>query len=435
MKKLINQVVLAVLTGAVLMNAAGCGARKEEEVAVQSVASLSGMSAEIASDRYAGIVTSGKQQEIRRQEGRKIASVNVKAGDTVTEGQVLFTYDAQESQNNLDKAKLELEQLKNTLEAKTSQKKQLEADKKKAGADAQLEYTLQIQETDAAITEANYNISTKQKEIDTLKAWLKDLSVSAPFDGRIESDDSYDTSDSQSADLQGDEPQGSLTNLSSGAFIKIVNTDQVRVMGKVNEANIGDLSVDLPMIIRSRTDETKIWSGILSSVDTKSTLSDSSAAALGGGEGDGEMTNSSKYPFYVTIENPEGLMIGQHVYIDTDHGKADQEAKGLHLPSGYIEQVNAQPFVYAEGEDGRLEKRTVALGEYDSSDDSYPVTAGLDVSDYIAWPEKDMKLGAPCREQEDGTEETGSFSAAADSVYPAEEEAWSDMPADAPAQS
>ena len=62
-----------------------------------------------------------------------------------------------------------------------------------------------------------------------------------------------------------------------------------------------------------------------------------------------------------------GLMLGQHVTIEPDHGQATVK-DGIWLNSGWIVQEDdGSAYVWAAKEGGaKLEKRSVELGEYDS---------------------------------------------------------------------
>ncbi len=395
MKKNSFSQLAAVFTAGILtVSTVGCGSTKSEDaVPVQSAAVLAGITDVMQTDQYAGVVTSGKETQIMRQSDRKIAEVKVKAGDAVTKGQVLFTYDAEQAQNDLDKQRLELEQLQNTLTTKTEEKAQLEKDKAKAKAEEQLDYTLKIQEADTDISETNYNIGLKQKEIEKSETLLSDLDVRAPFDGRIESIASDDTGGYSYSGSGGTSDSGS-------EYMKLVQTDVVRVKGLLNEANMGMIGVDMPMIIRSRTDRSKTWSGTVSSMDTQgadTSDSDNSGMYYDGGSGN-EMTTSSNYAFYVTMEEPEGLLIGQHVYIEYDFGQTEQTGSDLRLPSGFILDADSNAYVWAEDGSGRLEKKNVTLGAYSEEDDTYPILEGLDAEDYIAFPDDSYEEGMLCVE-------------------------------------
>ncbi len=388
------------LSGILAGTFSGCGSESKEKdgVPVQSVSAVCGMTDAMQIDQYAGLVTNGKETQIKRQSDRKIAEVNVQVGDEVTKDQVLFTYDAEQAQNDLEKKRLELEQLQNTLKTKQEEKAQLERDKKKAKADEQLDYTLKIQEADTAISETNYNIGLKQKEIEKTAAILNDLQVRAPYDGKIESIAQLEDGGA-SYGYGGDD---SSSSSDSGVdFIKLVQTDVVRVKGKLNESNLGSISTEMPMIIRSRIDASKTWKGTVTAIDTKSAdSSDDNQQIIYGDSGDSEMTSSSNYAFYVTMENSDELMVGQHVYIEPDYGQADASEEEMRLPSAYIVSPDGGAFVWAEGKNGKLEKKAIKLGAYSEEDDTYPVLSGLSGEDYIAFPDAGYAEGMLCVESD-----------------------------------
>ena len=72
---------------------------------------------------------------------------------------------------------------------------------------------------------------------------------------------------------------------------------------------------------------------------------------------------SSKYPFYVTLEGDgEGLLMGQHVYIEPDYGQEDTQDENLiNLPSYFINDAEGKPWVWAQNSKGKLEKRSITL--------------------------------------------------------------------------
>ena len=49
----------------------------------------------------------------------------------------------------------------------------------------------------------------------------------------------------------------------------------------------------------------------------------------------------------------------------------------------YVADPDGKAFVWAENDKGKLEKRSVTLGDYDPELDAYPVLEGLSLSDYI----------------------------------------------------
>ncbi len=418
MKKKIMKSASVFICSAVMAGLmAGCGEQTGDDgVTVQSVASLCNMTEAMQIDQYAGIVTNGQETQVKRQADRKIANVAVKVGDMVQKDQVLFTYDADQAQNDLDKKELELQQLQNTLASKKEEKAELEKAKQKAKSDEQLDYLLRIQEADTAISEANYNIGMKQKEIEKVKTLLQNLEVKAPFDGKIETIAAVEEGMSYDSDFgSSDSSGGTDTN-----FIKIVQTDEVRVKGTLNEANLGMINKDMPVVIRSRIDDKQVWKGTVSAIDTKTAEGADQQQNNYDDGGNSEMSNSSNYSFYISLEAHDGLLIGQHVYIEPDFGQADAVNEEMALPSAYIVNAEQDPYVWMEGSSGKLEQKKVTLGEYAKETDTYLITGGIEADDYIAFPDASLKIGMACTET-DGFE--GGDMAEADSSM----SEWTDM--------
>ena len=173
------------LTGCSLLG--GDDAAKDEgTVAVQSVSMLAGLDMGVQ-DRYSGVVVAQATKEVTKQEDRKVKELKVKVGDTVKKGDVLFTYDTEEMQLAIDKGKLELEKLKNTIDATKKQIEQLNKEKAKAKQDDQLSYSIEIQELEADNKENEYNLQTKTLEQEQLEKTIGNAEVTAPIDGLVQS--------------------------------------------------------------------------------------------------------------------------------------------------------------------------------------------------------------------------------------------------------
>ena len=147
----------------------------------------------------------------------------------------------------------------------------------------------------------------------------------------------------------------------------------------------------------SRIDENQTWSGTVTVVDYENPSQGSSMDRYYGMSTD-EMSASSKYPFYVELDSTEGMMLGQHLYIkrETDAG----QPAGIPIGSAFIcYEEDGSAFVWAERK-GKLEKRTVTLGEYNPMTDAQEILSGITANDYIAFPEELCREGVPTtREQ------------------------------------
>ena len=115
--------------------------------------------------RGSGTVEANQSYEMKLDETRVIASVNVKVGDTVEKGQTILTLEDSES-TELDTAKKTLESLKLEYE------KALLA----TGADYSLDnLSIKNKEEDLSLLKADYEkLDDYRKEYDTVKATIKD---------------------------------------------------------------------------------------------------------------------------------------------------------------------------------------------------------------------------------------------------------------------
>ncbi len=374
----------ALLLAAVLLlgSLAGCQKAAEGEVGVQSVADICGLGGVGLVDRFAGVVASRGEVEIKKEAEKNVAQLLVKEGDAVKAGQVLFTYEQAQAELDLEKGKLELEQMKATLEQTRQQKAQLEKDSKNASADQKLQYLLEIQQADATIRETEYNLKAKEKEIEKLAAQLENLDVVSEVDGTVTA-----LNENGGFDNYGNEKP----------YIVITETGNRRVKGYVNEMNVSSLYPGMEVLIRSRRDDT-VWHGHVDHIDFDSVQSNNQDMYYPGG-GQDDTSSSSKYPFYVELDGDEGLLLGQHVYIEPDYGQTEQEAEKLNLPAYFVmEPEGASPYVWARGKNEKLEKRKVQIGELDPDMQTYEILSGLTAEDYIAFPAEDLKEGMTCVE-------------------------------------
>ena len=182
-------------------------------------------------------------------------------------------------------------------------------------------------------------------------------------------------------------------------LISIVQTGGFRVKGYVNENNAAVLNEGAQVIIRSRVSD-QTWKGTISSIDWNNPAQSSNNYNYDSGSSD--TGNSSKYPFYVELSSSDGLLLGQHVYIEPDLGQ-DAQSTGIQLPASFINDADSSPWVWAQSSSGKLEKRSVTLGEYNGELDTYAVTDGLTAADYIAYPDDTLKAGMTCVTYDEST--------------------------------
>ena len=184
---------------------------------------------------------------------------------------------------------------------------------------------------------------------------------------------------------------GTDSNGKALPFMTIVETAGFRVKGYVNENNASALSKGAEVLVRSRVGS-DVWKGSVSSIDWKNPATGSNQNTMDGGS---DVSTASKYPFYVTLDSSDGLLMGQHVYIEPDHGQG-QRQEGIHLPAYYINDADTSPWVWAQDKNGKLEKRSLTLGTYEETLATYPVESGLTTEDYIAYPDETLTVGMIC---------------------------------------
>ena len=363
---------------ALVVSLCGCGS-SGTAVYVQSVAELSGMGGIGADDCFAGIVVSENVVEIQRDTDKNIKELKVKAGDDVKEGQVLFCYDTEQMQLQLDKQRLEKEQLEANIENYKNQIADLEKQKKKAKQSDQLQYTVQIQSLQVDLKEAELNLQAKEREVAKSEDMLENAEVKSPVDGRIQSINEGTT------DQYGNP---------AGAYIVIQQSGSYRVKGTIGELQRGAVMEGTRIRITSRTDESVFWLGTVTLVDYENPSQGNQNDMYYGAAPD-EMTTASKYPFYIQPDTTEGLILGQHVYLQVE--KEEGKQTGIPLSMAFLcYDDDGTPYVWAENSRHKLEKRVVTLGEPNDMMGTVSVIAGLTETDYIAFPDGELcREGAP----------------------------------------
>ena len=361
-----------------------------DTVYVTKISKLSEMDSGVE-NRYAGVVEPQETVQVKIESGRKVKEVQVKTGEEVKKGQLLFQYDLGSIQQSLQEAQLALDQITT-----------LEAEKKKATADNQLSYTIEIETQKMNLKKNEYDQKSKQAEIEKLSQATQNTEVRSEIDGVIQkidtskmggddSDGVDDTLTEGSSD-SGDSGSG---DSSSNAFITILSTGAYRVKGTVNEVNRDSIIEGTPVIIRSRVDSSKTWKGTMGSVDMDNSASNNSSdmAMFGMSSTSDDQTSSSTYPFYVNLDSSDGLMLGQHVYIELDEGQDDNKV-GIWLNDYFIVDADTDsPYVWIADAGNKLVKRDVVLGQYDENLAEYEIADGLTEKDKIAFPTDELKEG------------------------------------------
>ena len=319
--------------------------------------------------RMAGTVEPQETWEVQKSSDREVEQILVKAGDEVKVGTALFVYNTEQTQTELEEAQLEIERLDGETENLKTQIAQLEKEKKKAAEDEKFSYTTQIQTAQTDLKKSEYEKKAKQVEISQKQDKIANATVVSEIDGIVKSINDGSETDMYSSD--------------SNAFITILATGDYRIKGKV--------------IVRSRVDENQTWSGTFTAVNTDEAENNNNNMYYGATSTE---TTSSSYSFYVMLDSSDGLLLGQHVYIEKDLG---EEQSGIWLDEGYIVNADSKPYVWTEDNKGKLEKRDVTLGEYNEETYQYEIQSGLEESDYIAFPQDFLEEGMKATHEESET--------------------------------
>ncbi len=339
-------------------------------VYVQSVRDLTGGVGTVS--RFSGVAESQKTEKIARDEQKTVKEIHVAAGDSVKKGDKLFSYDTELMQLDVQQAQLEIESMQSTIATNNSQITQYQRERASASGSERLAYDAQIQQLQAEINSTNYQMKTKQAELDRLKKGLENADVLAPVDGTVEAVGTIE----QPLDTE-------------NTMVTLRNGGDLRIKGSISEQNIMSISVGDPVIVRSRVDQSQTWTGTIASIDTGSAQQSEDEAMMteSGSE------RASFYSFYVNLEDDEGIIMGQHVVIEPDFGQGEVR-QGIWLPAGFLVDAEGEAFVWAANDRMKLQKQPVTVGDYDEDLDMYQIVDGLENDTLIAWPDESCVPGA-----------------------------------------
>ncbi len=401
-KKIIIAVIIAILTIAIIVGivvavkGSGSSAVADSGVYAQKVSDVMYQTGTV--DKYSGVVEAAESVDVKTDSEKTVKDILVSEGDQVQVGSPLFTYDTDEMSAKRESAALELENLNNTLSGYDAQIEQLTKEKKEASKDQQLDYTLQIQQIQTQQKQTQYDITSKQAEIKKYDDSINNATVTSSIAGTVKK-----INENQSADQ------------TDSAFMTIISSGDYRVKGTIDEQSFyySGLSEGTSVIIRSRVDDTKTWSGTISKVDTENTQTSSDNSSYSDGS---SSETASKYDFYVQLASSEDMLLGQHVFIELDYGQSEKK-EGIWIDESYIVQDDKDAYVWVMNGKNKLEKRTVELGDYDSNLLMYQIKSGLSESDYIVWAADDLHEGEAVQTWQEYIENGGGDDATDGAIY------------------
>lgn len=333
---------------------------------VQKVSTIIGSS--YTENRYSGVVESSETVDINQDGNKPITEMYVEVGQKVRKGDKLFSYDTTEASNSIAQKKLDIEAQNNEIAAQNNTIEDYKAELNKGGD--KVEIQARINEASYAIRQAQNTIKATQTEIDQLNKQIENSTVLSTIDGII-----------KEVNREG----GTDESGNKKPLVSITQTSDFRVKGSISE--MGSISEGTNVIVRSRINEDQIYKGTVTKVET-----DPQSNSNNNFYGADSSESASKYPFYVSLDNNKGLMLGQHVYIETDNGQSTKK-KGIWLDASFIvSDDNGNSYVWVS-EKGKLKKRKVELGKTDEETYTTKIKSGLSVDDYIAWADDSYSEG------------------------------------------
>ena len=337
-----------------------------QNIYVQKVSTIIGSS--YTENRYSGVVESSETVDINQDGNKSITDMYVEAGQKVSKGDKLFSYDTTEASNSIAQKKLDIEAQNNEIQAQNNTTADYKAELNKGGD--KVEIQARINDASFAIRQAQNTIKATQTEIDQLNKQIENSTVLSTIDGiikEVNKDGGTDESGNQKP------------------LVSITQTTDFRVKGSISE--MGTISEGTSVIVRSRVNEDQIYKGTVTKVET-----DPQSNSNNNFYGADSSESASKYPFYVSLDNNKGLMLGQHVYIEADNGQSTKK-KGIWLDASFIvSDDNGNSYVWVS-EKGKLKKRKVELGKTDEETYTTKIKSGLSVDDYIAWSDDSYSEG------------------------------------------
>lgn len=355
------------------------------KIYVSSVADISGYGSMGTETKFTGVVEAQAPVVINYDSNKSIKTCFVKVGDEVQVGTQLFEYDTDEINNNIEEAQLEIDKLNLEITSNQQQITELQAEKAAAPTEEQLSYTMQIQSLTAEITSSQYDVKTKSADLQKLKDSLGTSIVTSTAAGIVKSIGE----DTSSKDYDYDDSSSSSENT---PYISIQPMGDYQIKGVLNELNKDVLTNGTAVIINSRISDDVAIKGTVSKIDFNNTVNNNSDSYYYDEDEGSAGESGSKWNFFVTFEKTDDLVLGQHVFIEPDYGQTEDK-EGLWLSEFYLASNDDDSFYVWKEKDGKLVKQSLTLGKYDSEEMTYQILEGLNIDDFIAYPDDNLSEG------------------------------------------
>ncbi|KAA0967600.1 efflux RND transporter periplasmic adaptor subunit [Streptococcus cristatus] len=327
----------------------------------------------------------------------EVKEVFVKNGDTVTQGQPLFSYvtsqeltaqsaqyDAQAKANGITTAQTSASIKWETYNRKLAS---LNALRNKYNSSKDESLLDQIKSAEDELAQALSDAKTADNEVTNAQIEAEKAQVTA----QTESDRmKYDTVTADTAgtitSMNEDLPTQSKAKKEEETFIEIMDKSKTLVKGTVSEFDREKLSVGQRVDIVDRKDPKKRWSGTVTQVGT---LTTANAGNSNSGNKQQENPNQGKFPYTVELDQGgEMPLVGSHSYVNVVENAP--EASKVVVNKAYTFSKNGKTYVW------KVEGKKVKMKEVKTkkvSDRLVEITEGLTMQDTISTPREGMKDG------------------------------------------
>ena len=326
----------------------GRNAAKSDEVAyVTPVRMINIASGSSSNNRFSGVVESQQTVAFKKDGNREIEEIYVVEGQEVEEGTALFRYEVRSAENNIAQANLDIEE----------KNQELAIYRQSATTQSQI----LARQIEIEIRKIQNDIAGYQQEIDNAQ-------VLSTLKGVVKQ-------------VNGDPDDPNTTPI-----VEVMEVGDYRVKSSIDEQAIWSINVGDPITVRSRVDEQQTWSGTISKIENEPNSDQQNDYYFNGGGSE----KASTYPFYVSLDSIEGLILGQHVFVELAQGNPG--LTGIWIMPDMIVQDSDRNYVWVS-ENGKLKKRDVELGDINEEYYAVEIKSGLENSDAIAWPDDTLKEG------------------------------------------
>ena len=321
--------------------------------------------------------------------------VFVKNGDTVTQGQPLFSYvtsqeltaqsaqyDAQAKSNSISTAQSNASIKWETYNRKLANLNSLR-EKYNANNDESLLDQIKTAEDEVAQSLSDANSAdneVKNAQIEAEKAQATAQTESDRMKYDTVTADTAGTITSMNEDL----PTQSKAKKEEENFIEIMDKSKTFVKGNVSEFDREKLQVGQKVEVVDRKNPKKKWTGTVTQVGTLT-----ADAAANGNKQQQENPNQAKYPYKVELDQAENMpLIGSHTYVNVIENAP--EAGKVVVNKSYVFTENGKSYVW-KVENKKIKKQEVKTKALKGS--LVEITEGLKMEDSISSVKNGMKEG------------------------------------------